>query len=306
MQDYFPRARAIKWASVSVAFLVLSVGILAACALPPTLSEVRRNVRDERYEEALAKLEQLRERRPRNVRVRSALAELYFQLALRAIRQRADGEYFDYLQLALDEAVEMVALEPRMAEAHRAMGILTAYLGDPDRTLHHFHNAYHLGPDDWLNSFNLAEIYLFQGEISIGRHWLEKGRRLGAPPVAVEYGSLLAAWRTGDLGEAEDLFELLYELDPVFIKSRWEAAVEPQEIESLEDLARRCCACVVCGSYMTWLCREMGRDPRLLERTDEQREEMLRRELERQRRLRKIYERHKDIEIAIEVSDAEG
>jgi tetratricopeptide (TPR) repeat protein len=281
--------------------IILPLTLVVGCALAPTLREVEGDVREERYDEALVKLEELREGRPTDPAVRSALSYLYFLLALRTLRGEAEDDYFRYLQLSADEAIEVMELEPRLPGPHSHMGIVAGFQGELDRALHHFHNARRLGPNDWLHYLNISEIHLLKGEISVGRHWLETCRRRGAPPGAVEYASLLAAWRTGDLNEAQDLFGLLYELDSEFTKSRWENSVaEPGNVENLEDLAGRCCASVVCGPYMSWLCREMRRDVRWLEQGDEQRREMLRRERERQQRIREIYERNKDVEIAIE------
>ena len=73
----------------------------------------------------------------------------------------------------------------------------------------------------------------------------------------------------------------------------------PEEPRSFEDFAGYCCQSPACGPYMEDACQELALDVREREISDETLLEELRIEIETQRRLRKVYEQRKELELEI-------
>jgi tetratricopeptide (TPR) repeat protein len=179
------------------------------------------------------------------------------------------------------------------------MGIVLAYQSNLPQALESFKNARKLDSRNPIHYTNIAQIYIYQGELVKGRHWLGLGKRLGAPPVIVELNETLAAWRSGDLVEAEDLFETAYSLDPKQVNN-WDEAPVADPIENFEDFTAYCCSNPSCGPHMEKGCRKLD----LAVKEREVRDETLRKEMvlemERRRKLQEIYRGRKDLEVEIE------
>jgi hypothetical protein len=71
----------------------------------------------------------------------------------------------------------------------------------------------------------------------------------------------------------------------------------PKTPESFEDFAGYCCGSPACGPYMKGACQQLALDVRERELSKETLLQELRIEMEVQRRLRKVYEQRKELEI---------
>jgi tetratricopeptide (TPR) repeat protein len=279
---------------------------LLACAGSggPSRRAARGAIEDGRLEEGIAMLEQRRDARPQDAETRNDLGEAYYRAARRALDDEQYDDYERYLELALAEWIESLRIDPSDATPHLWMGIVAAYQGDLDRALVPFKNARRLGKGNPIHDTNLAEIYVYRGELPKARRHLERGRRGGAPDVVLEITGSLAAWRAGDMVEARDLFASAYALDPSGVNN-WNEAPVDRPIRSFEDFTGYCCSHVACGPYMRGACEKSKFD--VAER--KAREETLRRELvlemERRRALEQIYRGRKDLKVEVEDA-AEG
>lgn len=281
-----------------VGIVALGVVVLACAGLTgPTHLEAMRDLREGRLEEAIEKLEWLRDRRPEDIDIRLDLQSAYSDAARRAqVERRADG-YAEYLAKAQAEALAILELDPEHPGPHMALGVLAAYRGDLEGAAVSFRNAWRLAPWDPAAHLNLAEVYVYLGRLVQARYHLDSARRARAHPVQAEMVELLAAWRLGDYVEARDIFDVAYGLNPDYVRG-WNAGAEP--IESFEDLTAACCEQIYCGPNMQSECREMAREPVARSVTDELRREELRLEMERRRRLEEIYARRRDLDIIVE------
>jgi hypothetical protein len=282
---------------MAVAFRFGLAILLLACAGlgGPTGGQVERAVAEGRLDEAVAMAEQRREAYPRNPVVRDELGEVYYVAARKALDEGRSADYARYLRLALDEWVESLRLDPASPSPHTWMGIVAAYQGDLDRALTSFQNARRLGDRSPIHYSNLAEVYVYRGEMGAARRYLEKARRLGAPPVVLELTGTLAAWRSGDLMEAQDLFDSAYTLDRGQVNT-WNEAPVSDPIESFDDFTGYCS----CGPYMETSCMELKHDvARRNVHAETVRQELVI-EMERRRKLEEIYKRRVDLEVEVE------
>jgi Flp pilus assembly protein TadD len=282
----------------------LLAGLLAAC-VAGSGSEVRRAGQElaaGHVDQAVTRLESARDRSPDSAEVRNALGVAYYRRARTALEEARYEDYEADLEHALDEWVESLRINPASATPHTWMGIVAAYQGDAGRSLRSFRNALRLAPQSWVSYTNMAQLLIYRGNLSQAWRWLEKAERFGPNPVVVDLNLALAAWRHGDLVEAEDLFNSAYALSPAEVNT-WDEAPVSDPIETFEDFARYCCSNPGCGPYMEVPCRQL----QLEVRRREVREETLRRELviemERRRRLSEIYRNRKDLKIEVEPAE---
>jgi hypothetical protein len=144
------------------------------------------------------------------------------------------------------------------------------------------------------------------GRLGRARTMVEKGRKLGLPPVFAETVEMLASWRQGDLVDAKDLFDLANQ-DPEAMRAWLQA--EPGDLPTFttfEEFTAYCCGSTTCGPNMVGACEQMQLEVA-------QREvdaETLRREREAalasQRALRETFGGRREIEIEAEQEDEEG
>jgi tetratricopeptide (TPR) repeat protein len=275
--------------------------LLLACTGPGGVSQrqVQQDIAEGRVEDAAKSLEKARDADPDSFRTRLALAEAYYLLAREALDEDREADYLSNIGKAYDELLAAAALDPESADAHLWMGIIQAYQNDIDAALVSFGNARRLEPRVWVHTTNLAETWIYAGNVARARTLLDKGRKQGAPAAVIELNQMLAAWRQGDYVEARDIFEGLYALNPQIIRT-WNEAPVDDPIESFEDFTGFCCGHIACGPYMADACKEMKLEvkQRHLE------EETLRKEIElareRRKRLREIYEDRGDLGIRVE------
>ena len=118
--------------------------------------------------------------------------------------------------------------------------------------------------------------------------------------MVLELNEALAAWRSGDLIEAEDVFASAYALDPEQVNNINEAPVgEP--IETFEEYMAYCCEKnPACGPFLEQECGEMQLAVKRREVADETLLLELRLEMDRRRRLQEIYRNRKDLQVEIE------
>ena len=72
-----------------------------------------------------------------------------------------------------------------------------------------------------------------------------------------------------------------------------------------EEFAGYCCQSPACGPYMKDACMELSLDVQEREISEEAVLKELRIEMERERRMRKVYEQRKELEIGIEPEEPE-
>jgi tetratricopeptide (TPR) repeat protein len=264
--------------------LGLALSLLACTGVGgPSRGQVEKALEAGQLDQAVVLAEERRDRYPRDPAVRDELGEVYYKAARKALDEERYDDYTRFLGLAFDEWVESLRLDPTSPSPHTWMGIVAAYQGDLDRALTSFHNARRLGDRSPIHYSNLAEVYVYRGDLGKARRYLEKARRLGAPPVYLEITGTLAAWRSGDLVEARDMFASAYGLDPEQVNN-WNEAPVSSPIESFEDFTGYCCSHVACGPYMETACKKM-------------RLEIARRNL---RDEEEIYRGRKDLQVEIE------
>lgn len=275
--------------------------VLMACTGPGGVSprDVERDMLEGRIEEAAEKLERARDADPSSLDTRIELAHAYYLLAREALDEGRESDYADYIEKAQNELLAAAEIDPESADVHLWMGLIQAYQNDIRAALVSFRNARKLEPHVWVHTTNLAETWIYAGNIARARTLLDKARKQGASASVIEMNELLAAWRQGDYVEARDIFEGVYSLNPQVVRT-WNMAPVDDPIESFEEFTGFCCSHIACGPYMADACEEMN----LHVAQRQLAEETLRRELElaseRKRRLKEIYEKRGDLKIRVE------
>jgi len=176
--------------------------------------------------------------------------------------------------------------------------MIDTYQGDLRQALRGFNNARRLLPSGQAYT-NIAEIYVYQGQLEKARTWNDIGLRRGAPYSIGVFNDMLIAWKQGDLDEARRCFADLRSSDPEVLRTINEARL-PDAPKRFEDFAGYCCGSPACGPYMRNACHALALDVREREISQEAVLQELRIEMEKQRRLRKVYEQRKELEIDVE------
>jgi hypothetical protein len=151
---------------------------------------------------------------------------------------------------------------------------------------------------------NIAETFVYLGKLERAREWNELGLRKGAPYGAALFNDMLIAWRDGDLAQARSTFAELSSADPDMLRTI-NAAPLPEIPRRFEDFAGYCCGSPACGPYLKDACRELSLEVKQRELSEEAMRRELVIEIEKQRRLRRVYEQRKDLDIEIEREPAE-
>ena len=244
-------------------------------------------------------LEQRRDARPRDVDVRVALGEVYYRIARDALDARNDERrYLEFLDLSVSEFVTAMELSPRDDRPHLYLAVMDTYRGDLDRALRGFQNTRRLSRSP-IAYTNIAEIHLYRGEVSDARRWNDLGVRSGAPYGVVLFNDMLIQWYEGELDAARRIFARLKRSHPDMIRTINLARL-PEEPRQFEDFARYCCASPACGPYMTHACTQLSMATEQRELSKEATLEELRIEMERVRRMRRVYDASKELEIEVE------
>ena len=110
---------------------------------------------------------------------------------------------------------------------------------------------------------------------------------------------MLLAWKERDLKDAESNFATLKTNNPEYL-----SVINVSELskppESFEDFAQYCCSSPACGPYMIEACTELSLTVQQRKLSQEAILKDLKIEIERTRRLRKIYDQRRELEITIE------
>jgi len=266
---------------------------------------VQSDIKSGNIEGAAQKLEQRRDGDPDDLDTRLELADVYYQLARKALDEGNQTAYVEYLRKAQVEILEAVRIDPTSPRPHTWLGIITAYQGDMDASSANFKNALKLNQaqrrelQQGTYYSNLAHISVYQGKLAQARAYLDKGEKHYAPQDELDRIMVLAAWKANDMVEARDIFNGAVELSPVFATT-WDGAPLPHPMKTFDDFAATCCTNPTCGPYMEGACKR-AKQPvtrRSIDLDTMAQERKL--EVERQQKLREIYQRRKDVEITVE------
>jgi tetratricopeptide (TPR) repeat protein len=287
------------------------VAVLAALLLLPELAcapaavsraEARRQAGD--LAGASAELERERDLRPDSADIRVALGEVYYQMARDALdRQHDEARYLAYLEKSVSEFVSALEIDPRDERPHFYLAVMDTYRGQIRQALRGFYNARRLAPSGTADT-NIGEIYVYLGELNKAQTWTDIGLKKGAPYGIGLFNDMLIAWKRGDLAEARQCFAELQATDPDQLRTINVARL-PQAPRRFEDFAGYCCASPACGPYMQEACKQLALEVHERELSKEAALKELRIEMEKTRRLKKVYEQRKELEIQIE-PDAPG
>ena len=250
-------------------------------------------------EGARAELERERDLRPDSADVRVALGEAYYQIARDALdREHDEARYLVYLEKSVSEFVTALEIDPRDERPHFYLAVMDTYRGNLRQALRGFNNARQLQPSGVAYT-NIAEIYVYLGQLHKAQSWNDLGVKKGAPYGIGVFNDMLIAWKQGDLAEARQCFSELRASDPETLRTINVARL-PQAPRRFEEFAGYCCSSPACGPYMKDACQALALDVREREISKETVLKELRIEMEKQRRLRKVYEQRKELEIEIE------
>jgi tetratricopeptide (TPR) repeat protein len=283
------------WAGVALALA------LAACA-PKGIDEARSALRTNDLPTARALLEADRERFPNSVPVRLALGEVYYRSARDALDWDGDeARYLAYLEKAVDEFVRAAALEPKNPSPLFYLAMIDMYRGDLAAAQRGLRNVNRLGFGP-IGDTNLAESYIYAGDLAAAAHWNEMGRIGGAGFGPVTFNEMLIRWSRGDLDGARRAFELLRVQYPELVRTI-NVAPLPTAPRHFEEFAGYCCASPACGPYLEHACAALALPVKHRAISEETVLRELRLEMEKQRRLREIYRQRKELELEIEGED---
>jgi tetratricopeptide (TPR) repeat protein len=278
--------------------MLLLLATCCGCA-PAAISraETRREAGD--LEGASAELERERDRNPGSADVHVALGQVYYQIARDALdRQHDEARYLAYLEKSVTEFVTALEINPRDERPHFYLAVMDTYRGQIRQALRGFYNARRLAPSGVADT-NIAEIYVYLGELNKAQTWTDIGVRKGAPYGVGVFNDMLIAWKRGDLAEARQCFAELQATDPEQLRTINVARL-PRAPRRFEDFASYCCASPACGPYMQDACKQLALEVHARELSKEATLKELRIEMEKTRRLKKVYEQRKELEIQVE------
>jgi tetratricopeptide (TPR) repeat protein len=274
------------------------MAVWLGCQLPGSVPGALQTARDGDPEAAQVALEDQRRRQPRSSEVRIALGEVYYRIARDALdRQRDEARYLAFFDRAVDEFVTAAELDPTDDQPHFFLAMIDVYRGDIDSALAGFQNARRLAPGGIADS-NLAEIFVYKGELPMARRWNLTALRRGAGAGPVTFNQMLIHWAEGDLDAARRDFQELQYRHPQLL-SEINVSRIPVAPNRFEHFAGYCCDGPACGPYLEDACRELGLPVRHREISHEAIRKELRIEIEKRRRLREVYEQRKELEIEI-------
>jgi tetratricopeptide (TPR) repeat protein len=281
-----------------LARVVLLALALAACA-PKELDEARSALRTNDLPTARELLEAERERHPKSVPVRIELGEVYYRSARDALDWDGDeGSYLAYLEKAVDEFVRAAELDPKNPQPFFFLAMIDMYRGDLAAAQRGLRNTQRLGYGP-IGETNLAESYVYAGDLIEASRWNESGRLHGAGLGPVTFNEMLMQWHAGDLAAARRSFELLRVQHPEMIRTINEALL-PTAPQKFEEFARYCCASPACGPYLEHACAALSLPVKHREVSNETLLRELQLEMEARRRMGEIYKQRKELEIEVE------
>jgi hypothetical protein len=231
--------------------------------------------------------------------VRLALGEVYYRSARDALDWDDDeGSYLAFLEKAVDEFVRAAALDPQSPQPLFFLAMIDIYRGDLDAAQRGLRNVRRLGFGP-IGDTNIAEGYVYAGDLVQASRWNESGRMRGAGLGPVTFNEMLMAWRGGDLAAARRSFALLRVQYPEMIRTI-NVAPLPTAPRSFEEFAGYCCGSPACGPYLEQACDTLSLPVKHREISNETLLRELQLEMETQRRLQEIYRQRKELEIEVE------
>src|SRR5262245_9509259 len=270
-----------------------------ACAPGGAVGRAQAQSQAGNLEAARTELERERERRPDSVDTHVALGEVYYRIAREALdREHDETRYLTFLERSISEFVRAVELDPRDDRPHFYLAMMDTYRGDLQQALRGFENVRRLQPTG-IACTNIGEIYVYLGHLHKARLWTDLGLRKGAPAGVGLFNDMLIHWREGDLRQARMDFADLRESDPEALRTINGVRL-PEAPRTFEDFAGYCCSSPACGPYMKDACRGLELDVQERQISEETVRKELQIEMERVRRLRKVYEQRKELEIEVE------
>ncbi len=281
--------------------LPLLLLLLVACAggSSGSLRKADELVAAGKPEEAVTILEAERTQHPSSPEVHHALGIAYYQVARKALSENRPADYEKNLELAMNEWIEEVRLDPAAPGPHTMMAIVRLHQGDLDGSIQNLKNARKLDPGNPVAYTNLGEAYVYKGNLEIAHRYLTFARKFRGPPDMIEVIEALAAWKGGDRVEAEDLFGAALATNPQVV-AEWNEASTGRTVETFDDFAEFCCGDVACGPYMEKACRSAKLAVERREVSAETARKELQLEMERRRQLNEIYKDRKDLQIEVE------
>jgi tetratricopeptide (TPR) repeat protein len=287
-------ARGLRGALLGLALLAV-----AACAPGGSVGRARAQAGSGDLEAARVELERERGRRPDSADVRVELGTVYYRIARDALdRERDETRYLAFLERSVAEFVTALELDPRDDRPHFYLAVMDTYRGELRKALRGLENVRRLAPSGVAYT-NIAELYVYLGELHKARRWNDLGLRKGAPYGVGIFNDMLIAWREGELDEARRRFAELRASDPEQLRTINMVRL-PETPHRFEDFAGYCCASPACGPYLKDACRALELDVREREISKQAVLDELRIEMEKERRLRRVYEQRKELEIEVE------
>ena len=249
-------------------------------------------------------LEADRERHPSSVPVRLELGHAYYRSARDALDWDGDeGTYLAFLEKAVDEFLRAAALDRKNPQPLFFLATIDLYRGDLAAAQRGLRNTRRLGFGPVADT-NIAESYVYSGDLVEASRWNESGRQRGAGPGPVAFNEMLMQWSAGELGAARRSFDVLRVQHPEMIRTI-NAAPLPTMPQSFEEFAGYCCASPACGPYLEKPCTALSLPIKYREISNETLLRELRLEQETQRRLKEIYQQRKELELEVEDEDQE-
>jgi tetratricopeptide (TPR) repeat protein len=257
----------------------------------------------------LGKLERQRDAYPDSLRAHVDLGTGYYEAARAALDAGNQELYVENLRKAQDEFLAGVRIEPTSPRPHTWLGIVAAYQGDLKASLIAFRNALDLNlrlPREYRDGTfysNLAHIYVYVGDFAAARRYLDLAIKTGAPQDELDRIGVLLAWKEKDMTEARDAFSNAAILSERFATT-WDDAPLPKRLETFADFAAACCRNPTCGPHMENACKQERQEVARPNLSAQTREQLLELEAEKQKQLREIYQRRRDVDITIDEPNA--
>ena len=172
------------------------------------------------------------------------------------------------------------------------------YRGDLDAAQRGLRNSKRLGFGP-LGDTNIAESYIYAGDLVEASRWNQSGRLGGAGLGPVTFNEMLMQWSEGDLAAARRSFGLLRVQYPEMIRTI-NVAPLPTAPQSFEEFAGYCCASPACGPYLEHACAALSLPVKHREISKETMLRELQLEMETRRRIQEIYQQRKELELEVE------
>jgi tetratricopeptide (TPR) repeat protein len=286
-----------------LALLGASLLLAATACAPRAVSRAEARSQAGDPEGASRELERERDLRPDSAELRVALGQTYYRIARDALdREHDEARYLTYLEKSVSEFVTALEIDPRDGDPHFYLAMIDTYRGQLRQAMRGMYNYKRLSPSG-IAYTNIGELYVYLGELNKAQTWTDLGLKRRAPYGAALFNDMLIAWKGGDLAEARKCFAELKATDPEMLRTINVARL-PVAPRTFEDFAGYCCSSPACGPYMRDACQTLALDVHEREISKEAVLKELRIEMEKRRRLQKVYEQRKELEIQIEPEPA--